>query len=88
VGDYLQQITWTNHYDRPIQNTEPKYVKAHNSVAHFTSHGKLHEFGAEKPISCAKLAQFDSFAINFTLWSHILSTVGYIILNSQHHPHS
>jgi hypothetical protein len=42
----------------------------------FTSNGKLHEFGAEKPISSAKPAHFDFFAINFTVWSHILSTVG------------
>jgi len=40
------------------------------------SFGKLHEFGAEKPISQAKPAHFDFFAINFTVWSHILSTVG------------
>jgi len=42
----------------------------------FTSHGKLHEFGAEAPISRAKLAHFEFFKINFTVWSHILSTVG------------
>jgi hypothetical protein len=48
----------------------------HNYVAPFTSLGKLHEFGAEKPISRAKPARFDIFAINFTVWSHILSTVG------------
>jgi hypothetical protein len=37
---------------------------------------KLHEFGAEKPISLAKPAHFDFFTINFTIWSHILSTGG------------
>jgi hypothetical protein len=42
----------------------------------FTSHDKLQEFGAEKPISWAKLAHFDFFIINFTAWSHILSTGG------------
>jgi uncharacterized membrane protein len=42
----------------------------------FTSHGKLHEFGAEKPISSAKPAHFDFFAINCTVWSHVVSTVG------------
>jgi hypothetical protein len=26
-------------------------LEAHNCVATFTSHGKVHEFGAEKPIS-------------------------------------
>jgi hypothetical protein len=31
----------------------------HNRVAAFTSHSKLQEFGAEKPISSAKLAHFD-----------------------------
>jgi len=51
-------------------------LEVHNCVAPFTSHGKLLEFGAEKPISLAKPAHFDFFAINFTAWSHILSTVG------------
>jgi hypothetical protein len=27
------------------------FLDVHNCVATFTSHGKLHEFGAEKPIS-------------------------------------
>jgi hypothetical protein len=53
------------------------YLEVHNCVAPFTSHGKLHEFGAEKPISRAKPpAHFDIFAIIFTVWSHILSTDG------------
>jgi hypothetical protein len=38
----------------------------------FTSQSKLHEFGAEKPISWAEHVDF--FTINFTVWSHILST--------------
>jgi hypothetical protein len=37
---------------------------------------KLHEFGVGKPISWAKLAHFDFFAINFTVWTHILTTIG------------
>ncbi len=40
-----------------------------------TSHGKWYEFGAEKSISCAKPAHFDTFTINFIVWSHILSIV-------------
>jgi len=48
----------------------------HNFVAPFTSHGKLDKFGAEKPISCAKPVHFDFFTINFTVWSHTLSTGG------------
>jgi hypothetical protein len=44
----------------------------HNCVAPFTSNGKLNEFGAKKLISQAKLAHFDCFVINFTVWSHIL----------------
>jgi hypothetical protein len=67
-------------------------VEVHNCVAHFSNHNKLHEFGAKKPISWAKLTRFDFDAINFTLWSHILSTVGdALIYYSQHptpHPHS
>jgi len=42
----------------------------------FTNHSKLHEFGAEKSISGAKLAHFDLFTINFTVWSHMLSIIG------------
>jgi hypothetical protein len=32
--------------------------------------------GAKKPISCAKPAHFDFFAINFSVWSHIPSNSG------------
>jgi len=39
-------------------------LEVHNCVAPFTSHGKLHEFGAEKLISWAKPAQFDFSIIN------------------------
>jgi hypothetical protein len=33
----------------------------HNRVAPFTSHGKLYEFAAEKPISGAEPEHFDIF---------------------------
>jgi hypothetical protein len=36
----------------------------------------LREFGVEEPISWAKPAHFGFFAINFTVWSHILSIGG------------
>jgi hypothetical protein len=73
----------TNHYDQPIRNTELQlapiyctlFLEVHNCVARFTSHGKIHKFGAEEPISCAKLVHIDNFTINFTVWSHILGTV-------------
>jgi hypothetical protein len=52
------------------------FLEVHNCVAPFTSHVKLHKFGAEKPISWAKLAHIDFLTINFTVCSHILSTVG------------
>jgi hypothetical protein len=47
-------------------------VEVHNCVATFTSHGKLHEFGAEKPISWAEPAHLHFFTIKFTycLGSH------------------
>jgi len=48
----------------------------HNCVAPFTSQGKLHEFGAKKPISWAKPAHFNFLTTSFTVWSHILSTSG------------
>ncbi len=38
-------------------------------------------FGAEKPISWAKPAHFDFYAINFTVWSHTLSTIGDALKN-------
>jgi len=52
------------------------FLEVHNCVAPFTIQGKLHEFGAEKPISWAKPAHFNFFTINFTVWTHILSTGG------------
>ncbi len=45
------------------------FLEVHNSVAPFTSHGKLFP-------SWAKPAHFDFFAINCTLWSQILCTSG------------
>jgi hypothetical protein len=60
-------------------------LEVHDSVATFTSHGELHEFGAEKPISWANkfLAHFDFFTINFTVWTHILSTCGDALTHSK-----
>jgi len=52
------------------------FWEVHKCVVPFTGHGKLHEFGAEKPVSWGKPAHYDFFAINFTVWSHILSTFG------------
>jgi hypothetical protein len=75
-----------NHLDQSLWSTNQKYwaavrsnlyysfLEVYNCVAPFTRHGKLHEFGAEKQISWAKPAHFDLFAVNFTVWSHILST--------------
>jgi hypothetical protein len=51
-------------------------LEVYNCVVAFTGHGKLHELGAKKPISWAKPTHFDVFAINFTVWSHILNTGG------------
>jgi hypothetical protein len=77
-----------NHLDQSLWSTNQKYwavvrsnllhsfLEVQNCVAPFTSHDKLHEFGAEKPISWAKPAHFDLFRINCTVRSHILSSVG------------
>jgi hypothetical protein len=85
---YMWGLPIANHLDKSLWSTNQKYwaavrsnllhsfLEVHNCVAPFTSHGKLHEFGAEKPISWAKPAHFDYFAINFTVWSHILCTGG------------
>jgi hypothetical protein len=58
-----------------MSNLLHSFLEVHNCVGPFTNHGKLHEFGAEKPISWAKLAHFDFFAINFIVWTHILSII-------------
>jgi hypothetical protein len=72
-----------NHLDQSLWSTNQKYwaavksnllhsfLEVHNCVVPFTSHGTLHEFGAEKPISWAKRTHFDFFAMNFTIWSHM-----------------
>jgi hypothetical protein len=77
-----------NHLDQSLWSTNQKYwaavksnllhsfLEVHNCVAPSTIYGKLHEFGAEKPISWAQPAHFILFAINFIVWSHILTTGG------------
>ncbi len=52
------------------------YLEVQISVVPFTSHGKLHDFGAEKPIFWAKPAHFENFTKNHSVSSHILSTGG------------
>ncbi len=79
IANYLAQSLWSTNqkYWAAIRfNLLHSFLEVHNCVAPFTSHGKLQEFGAEKPISWAKQAHFDFFIINFTAWSHILSTGG------------
>ncbi len=85
---YMWGLLIANNLDQSLWSTNQKYwavvrsnllhsfLEVHNCVAPFTSHGNLHQFGAEKPISWAKLAHFDSSEINFTVWSHILCTGG------------
>jgi hypothetical protein len=91
-GLLIANTTWTNHYDRPIRNTDPiqsNFITLFCGgaqlccVVPFTSHllpatGKLHEVGAKEInfLSYKLLAHFAFFTINFTLWSHILSTIG------------
>jgi hypothetical protein len=79
IANHLDQSLWSTNeknWAAVRSNLLHSFWEVHNCVVPFTSHGKLHEFGAEKPISWAKPAHFDFFAINFTVWSHILSTVG------------
>jgi hypothetical protein len=85
---YMWGLLITNHLNQSLWWTNQKYwaavrsnflhsfLEVHNSVVPFTSHGKLHEFGAQKPISWGTPAPFVFFAINFTVLSHILSIVG------------
>jgi len=83
-----RELLIANQLDQSLWSTNQKYWAAvrcnllhslwevHNCVAPFTRHYKLHEFGAEKPISWAKPEHFDSFAINCSVWTHIVSTLG------------
>jgi hypothetical protein len=85
---YTWELLIANHLDQSLWSTNQKYwaafrsnlvhsfLEVHTCVATFTGHGKLHKFGAEKPISWAKRAHFDFFTIKCTVWSHILSTGG------------
>jgi hypothetical protein len=85
---YTWELLVANRLDQSLWSTNQKYwaavksklshffLEVHNCVVPFTSHGKLHEFGAEKSISWTKSAHFDFFTINFAVWSHILSTSG------------
>jgi hypothetical protein len=75
VANHLDQSLWSTnqkYWDAVRSNLLHSFMEVHNCVATFTSHGELHEIGAEKPISWAKLAHFAFFPINFTVWSHIL----------------
>jgi len=64
-------------YDGPIRNTDPQLGPIYYTLFwRCKGHSKLHGFGAEKPISWDKLAHFDFFGINFTVWSHIVSIGG------------
>jgi hypothetical protein len=85
---YTWELLIANHLDHSLWSTNQKhwaavrsnllhfFLKVHNCVAPSTSRSKLHEFAAGKPIFLAKLTHFEIFAINFTVWNHILSTVG------------
>jgi hypothetical protein len=79
IANHLDQSLWSTnhkHWAAVRGNLLHSFWEVHNYVASFTSLGNLHEFGAHKQISWAKLAQFDFFAINLTVSSHILSTIG------------
>ncbi len=85
---YRGELLIAKHLDQSLWSTNQKYsaairsklfhsfLEVHNSDAPFTSHGKVHEFGAKKPISWAKPAHFDFLTIKFTFWNHILSLGG------------
>ncbi len=59
------------------------FLDVHNCVATFTSHGKLHEFGAEKPISRAKLAHFafSPIKVNIDLTWNLASCLNLALVN-------
>jgi len=81
----MWELLIANHLDQPIIMIDQSEILSCSQVqfitlffggAPFTSHRKLHEFDAGKPIARAKPAHFDILTINFTVWSHILSTGG------------
>jgi len=79
IANYLDQSLWSTNQKYWVvvrSNLLRSFLEVHHCVAPFTRHGKLQEFGAEKPISWAKPAHFDFLRINFTVWSHILTTCG------------
>jgi len=69
IANHLDHSLWLankKYWVAMRSNLLHSFLEVHNCVAPFTSGGKLHEFGAEKPISWAKPAHFDFFTINFT----------------------
>jgi hypothetical protein len=79
IANHLDQLLWStnqNYRATVRSNLVHSFLEVHSCVEPFTSHGKLHEFGAEKPIFWAKQAHFGFLAINFTDCSQILSTGG------------
>ncbi len=61
IANHLDQSLWSNNqkYWAAVRyNLLHSFLEVHNCVASFTSYGKLHEFGAEKPIPWAKTSTF------------------------------
>ncbi len=53
VANYLDQSLWSTNQKYRVavrSNLLHSFLEVHNCVASFTIHGKLHEFGAEKPM--------------------------------------
>ncbi len=82
IANHLDQSLWStnqNYWAAVRCNLLHSLSEVHNCVASLTSHGKLHEFGAEKPISWAKPTHFEFFAIRCTLL-HCLLEVSKLVL--------
>jgi hypothetical protein len=85
---YMWGLLIANHVDQSLWSTNQKYWAAfrsdllhcfsevHNCVAPFTSHRKLHEYGAENQFPEQNRHILTFLQINLTVWSHILSTIG------------
>jgi hypothetical protein len=87
---YWKQTTWTNHYDRPIRNTEQQWVRSYLLHSSFLLSCRCTTafavclflpatvnctyYAMIKPISWAKPAHFDFSSSNFTVQYHRLST--------------
>ncbi len=68
IANHLDQSLWSinqKYWAAVLSNLLHSFLEVHNCVAPFTSHGKLHEFGAKNSISWAQTGMFWLFHNKF-----------------------